>query len=390
MPECSLSWTEAPALEAGRDSDPLGFSTLHESAANVVLPFLTGRTSRATDYVWVLVGLRWAGQRADQDGAGTQQDIWRGFERFEKALKIFWEWNEVPYSGGTRAIRGRLEALRNWTQPGDPLVFQLLQDQRSQGLLGAYGTSLRAAGLVEDFTLTGAGLRLIEEIELRWNGQFSGMGPLSKVFNRAARLIEGTSRSDRPTSAVKELGRALFEPSVADGDDPVPALAMREVAAAIARDRSAKPAWARIATKLTGPRREVAKSAAALDRLVAAAHARFWAAMTSAPLAAKSLDAGRLSATAWHEAVFGRDSMQALGLAFAAFARSCQTKPDAALRTLHLEVWKARQRNDPWFQLRDGKPVPRVALRSRQAPVNPSGLRWRICRRLIRETRWAP
>lgn len=390
MPECTLSWTEAPALEAGRDSDPLGFSSLHEAAANVVLPFLTGRTTRATDYVWVLVGLRWAGGQAGLDGAGTQRDIWRGFERFEKALKIYWEWNRVPYSNGSRAIGDRMDALRRWTGPGDPLRFLMLKDQRSQGLLGAYGTSLRAAGLVEDLALTDAGIRLVEEIDFRWNGRFSNMGALSKVFNRASGMIEGTSRADRPTSVVEEIGRALFDASYVGKDDVKAGAAMKEVAGAIARTKSVRPAWSKVAAKLTGPRREIARSAAAMDRLIVSAHARFWATMTSERTTPRLLDARKLSSAVWHEAVFGRESMRALGHAFAAFAKSCRAKPDVALRTLHLEVWKARQRSDAWFRMQGGKPVPRVSLRSRQPPANPTGLRWRVCRNLILETGWAP
>jgi hypothetical protein len=132
-------WLTPPSYGRSRELDPLALSTLHDAAADVLLPFLSGRTRSAEDCIWVLVGLRWASERASAD-----TEIWDHFEIFEKALKLNWFHNGLrsEYSGRD-AIRGHYGAGRT------DLRFQLVSNQRSQGLLGAYLRSLRCGELVD-------------------------------------------------------------------------------------------------------------------------------------------------------------------------------------------------------------------------------------------------
>jgi hypothetical protein len=48
-------WSRPPDFGRGREQDPLGLSSLHEAAADVLLPLLSGRTRKAEEYIWVLV-----------------------------------------------------------------------------------------------------------------------------------------------------------------------------------------------------------------------------------------------------------------------------------------------------------------------------------------------
>jgi len=61
-------WSKPPEHGRNRELDPLALSTLHEAAADVLLPFLSGRTWKVEDYLWVLIGLRWADELSATDG----------------------------------------------------------------------------------------------------------------------------------------------------------------------------------------------------------------------------------------------------------------------------------------------------------------------------------
>ena len=78
-------WVKIPDYGRSRESDPLALSSIHDAAADVLLPYISGRTNKAEDYLWVLIGLRWS-----EKNASTESDIWERFENFEKALKLNW------------------------------------------------------------------------------------------------------------------------------------------------------------------------------------------------------------------------------------------------------------------------------------------------------------
>ena len=126
MENLTCSWLAPPEIDA-REVDPIGLSSLHDAAAAVLLPWITNRTRSADDYLWVLSGLE-AGGRLGR----TDREIWGFFERFEKALKIFWYTDLKIEDGfaGVRAIEEMTKAERR------DLDFVLLSNQRSNGLLG--------------------------------------------------------------------------------------------------------------------------------------------------------------------------------------------------------------------------------------------------------------
>lgn len=58
MASTRLFWLRPPADTGTRGVDPIGMSALHEAAANVLLPYISGRNLKAEEYLWTLVGLR--------------------------------------------------------------------------------------------------------------------------------------------------------------------------------------------------------------------------------------------------------------------------------------------------------------------------------------------
>ncbi len=215
-------WSIPPDFGSNREQDPLGLSSVHEAAADALLPLLSGRTRNAEDYLWVLIGLRWAGSQAS-----TEIEIWAKFEIFEKALKLHW------YDKGRRSGFAGVDAVRDHYQDRrTDLDFKLISNQRSQGLLGAYLRSLRSAGLVKpgSLALTDAGRSLIDHVVFQWAGKISGYGWLTRTFSRAQ---EGFSRR-----AKAELGGYLFDPE-----------SMRDVASKI-RALGQRPSWRKTAAGL--------------------------------------------------------------------------------------------------------------------------------------------
>jgi hypothetical protein len=164
-----LFWLRPPADSQSREVDPIGMSSLHEAAANVLLPNISGRTREASDYLWTLIGLREGGEDGSSRGR-TDAEIWQSFACFEKALKMYWyESRCQPRFDGIKAVRWQDDHGR------EDLDFQLLSNQRSQGLLGAYVRSLREAGLVESrsLRLSAPGKTLVSSVNLRWGGKLT-------------------------------------------------------------------------------------------------------------------------------------------------------------------------------------------------------------------------
>lgn len=55
-----LFWNRPPSRDPQRTVDPLGFDALREAMADKLVPLLTGATRDADEYLWTLIGLRWA------------------------------------------------------------------------------------------------------------------------------------------------------------------------------------------------------------------------------------------------------------------------------------------------------------------------------------------
>src|SRR5690349_18769754 len=131
-----IVWNIADQHLKERAVDPLGFDALREAMSDVLVPFLTGATRRAEDYLWILVGLEWAERTAT---TRLDVDIWSRFERFERALKLFWfKYTSHRRFSGLRII----EKICRETRPD--VSRAILTDQRGTGLMGNYIVSLRS------------------------------------------------------------------------------------------------------------------------------------------------------------------------------------------------------------------------------------------------------
>lgn len=166
-----------------------------------LVPLLTGATRDADEYLWTLVGLRWA---RETTGSSVDATIFnQGFAPFERALKQYWYKFRRRVSGGVNVVKKLCDEER-------PDVRRpILVDQRATGLLGNYIVSLRGMGLVQKDSLCvveDAADRLLEDIKFApprswiasWaalKGAFSGAELKLKPVRRrlGVRLFAGES-----------------------------------------------------------------------------------------------------------------------------------------------------------------------------------------------------
>lgn len=358
-------WSRPPVFGHGREQDPLGLSSFHEAAADVLLPLLSGRTRKAEDYVWVLVGLRWAGEQAAADS-----EIWDNFEIYEKALKLNWfHCGRCRGFAGVDAIKKHYEADRT------DFDFKLISNQRSLGLLGAYIRSLRDAGLVKPgaLALEDAAHALIDSVTFSWRGEISGYGWLSRTFARAQ---EGFNRH-----TFMELGRRLF-----DHAD------MCDVAATI-KVLGQCPAWRKAASRLDTSTRKQIVAGVGDDIAVFSRQATkaFWCLLESEWRSAPVVQTGRLRQHAWRELVLHSSTMQGFREPFSKFLSEIGHHPKRALIQLHSEIWKRRGHPVPWILLNKGKIQIRPDIAVKLPPSEVEwDLRWTVAHGLICQTGWRP
>lgn len=358
-------WSKPPDYGRNRELDPLALSTVHEAAADVLLPFLSGRTRSAEDFLWVLVGLRWASEHA-----ATEGEIWECFEAFEKALKLNW------YHAGRRQGFTGVDAVRDhYNDKRTDLEFNLVSNQRSQGLLGAYLRSLREGGLVErrSLRLADPGRALIDGVQFSWSGEISGYGWLTRAFDRAQ---QGFGRS-----VLRELGATLF--------DPEP---MRDIATAI-RLLGARPAWRTAARRLTtsNGKHLVASIGNDLARFSRRVTDAFWSILESPGQAVARLEVAGLRSRGWRDVVFRSAGLQPLRQPFDRFLIDAQRHPRRALIDLHGAVWERRGHNIPWIRASKGSIQVRPDIALKAPPAEGEwDLRWAVAHELVRRTDWRP
>lgn len=144
-----IFWNKAAIHDSGRSVDPLGFVALRETMADTLVPLLTGATQSADDYIWVLIGLRWAIERT---GTSIEDKVYNdpkyGFAIFERALKQYWYRKSGKKSSGINVIKDLCEGAK------PDVTRSILADQRGVGLLGNYIVSLRGMGLIENNTVS--------------------------------------------------------------------------------------------------------------------------------------------------------------------------------------------------------------------------------------------
>jgi len=187
----SVFWNTSHKRLAERTGDPLGFDALREAMADCLVPHLTGATNHADDYLWVLIGLRWARTNAQTT---VDADVWEEFRKFERALKQYWHkfTNRSDYLG-------KLEVKKLCAKERPSVNQPILKNERATGLLGTYLASLRVIGLVEKSALapTTAGEQLVRGIAFTcrprtftsWSALRDGYGPTERDVRRCRKAL---------------------------------------------------------------------------------------------------------------------------------------------------------------------------------------------------------
>ena len=371
MTSTRLFWLRPPADSQSREVDPIGMSSLHEAAANVLLPNISGRTREASDYLWTLIGLREGGEDGSSRGR-TDAEIWQSFACFEKALKMYWyESRCQPRFDGIKAVRWQDDHGR------EDLDFQLLSNQRSQGLLGAYVRSLREAGLVESrsLRLSAPGKTLVSSVNLRWGGKLTRQW--RGKFEWATHEL--TSPAGREMKAA--LGQKLFCPQEMCG------------AAHAIRVLGAAPKWPAAACHLRDPAKQaLAKVGTNLLKLLKASTRSFWAMLQTPDAKVLPLPTAPLRQTDWLRAIYDSPATVDHWREFLATAGRSPAAARDALVALHDRTWQDRGHDgQPWISFRNGRLWVRPDIRFKSpSPVAGWDLRWSVCDRLIRQTHWRP
>jgi hypothetical protein len=345
-------------------------SSLHEAAANVLLPHISGRTREANDYLWTLIGLREGGEDGSSGGR-TDADIWQSFARFEKALKMYW------YESGRRSFTGINAVRRQYKHGREDLDFQLLSNQRSLGLLGAYVRSLREAGLVESHSLrlSAPGKSLVSIVDFSWWGELTRQW--RDRFKRATDQL--TCPAGREMKVA--LGKKLFCPQAMCGG----ACAIRLLGAG--------PRWPAAARHLRDwpAKQAVAKVGTHLLRLLNASTEAFWTILKTPDAKILPLPTGPLRQMDWLEAIYDSPTTADRWREFLATAGRSPAAARDALVAIHDRTWQDRGHGEPWISCRNGRLWVRSDIRFK-TPSRDAGwdLRWSVCHRLIHQTYWRP
>jgi hypothetical protein len=364
-----LFWNRPLPKSGGRLVDPLGFDALREAMADVLLPWLTGGTRDSDEYLWTLIGLRWA-----QESTGSLVDAAifnRGFAPFERALKQYWCKKGRSFSGGVVVIK---KICQENEKPD--IQRPILQDQRGAGLLGAYITSLRAMELVKPGSLRvneAEADSLLGDIRFKpKNGWTSSWSALNEAF----------AKFDLKP-ARKQLGARLFSGANA---------AMR-CAAESAQCKPQAEDWTEVdMSKLPPQSARVARATKAIATLEKTALQAFRQLLHgNVKLSRKTL--GDLQAhapgaemsplpLAWPS---NNPMRRALEEAFHSFAS--RSDPANTLLKLHLTVTREIRRTEPWISELGERAQ---EFEEWQPNAQPPDFRFCNLRNLLRQTRWRP
>lgn len=176
--------------------------------ADKLVPLLTGATRHADEYLWTLIGLRWAHKVTASSIDATLFS--KGFAPFERALKQYWYKFQGRTSGGINVVKKVCEEMR------PDVARQILGDQRATGLLGNYIVSLRGMMLVRKDSLRAlddAADRLLLDVRFEppknwissWstlNEAFNGIELKSAQLRLGGRLFGGEQEMSRAARAV--------------------------------------------------------------------------------------------------------------------------------------------------------------------------------------------
>lgn len=365
----SLFWNQPPTRNPTRSVDPLGFDALREAMADKLVPLLTGATSEVDEYLWTLIGLRWARKTT---GASVDAQLFdQGFAPFERALKQYWYKFSGRKSGGVKAIKELCDEAR------PNLQRSILLDQRATGLLGNYIVSLRGMRLVQKNSLRvldDAADRVLQEVKFApsrgWGSSWVG---LSQAF-------DGIELS----SARQRLGRRLF-----GGESEEMTRAGR---AALARPKATT--WAQTGRReLDREQGRLAGATTEVVRLEAAALNAFADLLRGVKvLPASTKRSLRSLATAMQDAdpfpsswAEGGPLRSAIHDAISSLARGRDAA--ATLVRLHIAVTREVRQTEPWLAHLGDSPS---EFQQWRPSAGGSDFRFANLRILLRQTRWRP
>lgn len=362
-------WNRPSTREINRSADPLGFDALREAMADGLVPLLTGGTRDADEYLWTLIGLRWARQ---ETGAVVDKVLFnRGFAIFERALKQYWYRFEKRSSSGITVIKLICE------QSAPDVQRRILLDQRATGLLGNYIVSLRGMGLVQKDSL-----RLVDEASELLLGDIafaprrgwdSSWASLSQAFKSVSLKL-----------AKKRLGNRLFQGAVHEMNQA--ARAFRAKPSATNWFKMSRRALGADQARLAAATRPVAfLESKALEAfgLLLRGHEKLPGLMKRQvqSLAVEVRDANPFPPS-WDTSSRLRGAMSG---ALSALAKGQSI--ERTLLQLHLEVTQEVRHTDPWLRCLGESPA---AFQDWKPGAGIPDYRFGNLRRLVRQTNWGP
>ncbi len=335
--------------------------------ADNLVPLLTGATRYADEYLWTLIGLRWA---REDTGSSVDATIFnQGFAPFERALKQYWYHFQRRLSSGINVVKKLCsEAQPNVRRP-------ILVDQRATGLLGSYIVSLRGMGLVQKDSL-----RVVEDAadRLLVDIKFAPPKNWRSSWDALYRAFFGIELK----SARRRLGICLFA-----GGSP----AMTRAAQSVLK-RPGADSWARLGrAALDNEQARLANATTALIGLERAALDAFGCMLRgekSVPQSTRKVLCSRAAATRdadpFPSTWIGSNPLRsAIGDALSLLARG--RNPADALLRLHITVTRELRQTEPWL-LHLGDP-PAAFQRWRPGESVPD-LRFGNLRTLVHQTSW--
>jgi hypothetical protein len=364
MVTTSLFWNTSHKRQFERNGDPLGLDALREAMSDSLVPHLTGATIHADDYLWVLVGLRWA---RNDEGAKVDVDVWEAFRRFERGLKQYWQ-----KFTQRRDYLGKREVVKLCEHDRPNVDQRILEDERATGLVGNYIASLRALNLVEKSALapTTTGESLIRRIAFtRRAHTFTSWSGLDFAFAETEQQVRRCRGA---------FGRRLFEDA-----------RMRRAAVAVLAKKDAH-SWGTLADHLVDEQRRVARACGTILDVEVAMVEAFCDLLGGA----KTLRAEertrlrtRTARARGAKPIPEAWERQPIAKAIDASWRGCSDgrQLEQCLLELHVEVVRTARGNEPWIA-----ELGEQSLVEFRPNFNGRDFRLRNLQRLVSETKWRP
>lgn len=358
----SVFWNVPHKRLYERTGDPLGFDALREAMSDCLVPHITGATRHADDYIWILVGLRWARARASTT---VDADVWEEFRKFERALKQYWH-----RFTSRRDYQGKREVAKLCEDLRPNVNKRILENERATGMLGSYISSLRAIGLVDAsaLSLTDHGDQLSRGLRFTARSQaFTSWLALNAAFKSTEIEIR---------ECRKSLGSHLFQ------DTRMSFAAQAYLAHAKANS------WGGLAAHLASDQRRVANACVAVleaEKEMIGAFCELMAGQTRLSLSRRARLRNASALVRMRQPIpdawLNRPIARALEVAWLALSNGAPAEQQ--LIDLHVNVVHSIRGNDAWITGLGEKSL--VDYRPQFAGRD---FRFKIMSHLLKETKW--